>query len=445
MDFEQIREALEAAAREEGIDKYEIYFTSEQSMSAETLADEISSFAGKSESGVSFRCIVNGHMGMAATELFEREELYSLVRRARLNAEVIENDNLALIYQGSDKYADLPCRECESASAAEIKQLALDIQKRTYAESEYVTDGTQSAVVLESARYELANSEGLRLSSSVGLSAAYAVAVVNKDGEASDAFDAALGFDNTEALSKNAVSDALSTIGARSVPSGKYRVIINGKAMRSLLSSYASIFSGKMAALGLSLLAGKEGEQVAADCVTLVDDPHGENNPVPTAFDGEGVATYAKNVIENGVLRTLLYDISYAAAAGKESTGNGQRPSYASQVSIAPYCFYIKAGSYTDEQLLAQLGEGIYINEFKGLHAGADAVTGDFSIESSGYAVKNGKKTHAVKGFTVAGNFFELLGGICAVSSDLKLGLPSGFTTYGSPDVLVGEISVAGM
>ncbi len=445
MDFEKIREILTTAAEGEGLDKYEIYFTRDTGMSAETLGDEISSFSGKSESGVSFRCIVGGHMGMASTELFAEEELAMLVRRAKANAEVIENDNPAVIFAGSGSYAELPQKELTKATAAEIKQLALDIQKNTYAESEYVTDGTQSAVIFESAEYELANSEGLRLSSKVGVRAAYAVAVVNKDGEASDAFDAALGFEDTEELSKNAVADALSSVGAESVPSGKYRVIISGKTMRSLLATYTSVFSGKMAALGLSLLAGKENEKIAADCVTLTDDPHGENNPVPTAFDGEGVATYKKNVIENGTLKTLLYDISYAAAAGKESTGNGQRPSYASQVGISPYCFYIAAGECTDKELLESLGDGLYITELKGLHAGADAVTGDFSIESAGYEVKDGEKIRAVKGFTVAGNFFELLMDIVAISDNVKFGLPSGFTTYGAPDVLVQKISVAGM
>ena len=91
------------------------------------------------------------------------------------------------------------------------------------------------------------------------------------------------------------------------------------------------------------------------------------------------------------------------------------------------------------------MGDGIYVTELKGLHAGANAVTGDFSIESAGFLVENGKKTKAVKGFTVAGNFFDMLKNIEAVSDNVKFGIPSGFTVYGSPDVLLGEMSVAGV
>ncbi len=445
MSFEEIRRILEDTARKLRLDEYEIYFTEENSISVETLGDEISTFASGNTSGVNFRCVYGGHMGVASTELLTKDELTSLVMRAKDNASVIESDNAAVIFSGSEKYATLDKREFSMPSASEISSLALDIQRRTYAESEHVTDGTQSAVAAQYSRCELANSKGLRLSDEFGVKLTYAVAVVAKEGEASDAFEAKLGFENTAELSKKSVNSALSKIGAATVPSGKTNVIFEGRAMRSMLSAFSSAFSGKQACLGLSLLRGKEGERIAADCVTLVDDPHGEKNPIPRTFDGEGVATYPKNVIENGVLSTLLYDLTYAARAGKESTANGVRASYESQVYIAPYCFYIKGGEYTESELLQKLGDGIYVTELKGLHAGADCVTGDFSIESEGYLVKGGKLQGAVKGFTVAGNFFELLKNIEALADNVKLSLPSGFTSMGAPDTLVREISIAGV
>lgn len=445
MDFESLRNILEAEAKAKGIEEYEIYFTSSQSVSTETLADEISSFASGVGAGVSFRCVINGSIGNASTELFEESELRGLVARAAANAEVIESDSPAIIYAGSESYAKLCKPEIKMPSTAEIKDLALGIQRRTYAESELVTDGTQSGVFAGESRYELANSKGLRLSNTVSVSGAFVQAVVNKDGEAQEAFDFCTGYDDADALSSKCVKEAISKLGASDVPSGKYKIVIDGKQMRSLLSTFFSVFSGKNALLGLSLLAGKEGERVAAECVTVVDDPMMEGSTVTAAFDGEGVATYKKNVIENGVLNTLLYDLTYAAKAGKTSTANGQRGSYASQVNIAPFCFYIKEGTLTDAELLRKMGDGLYVTELKGLHAGADAVTGDFSIESAGYTVRNGKIGGAVKGFTVAGNFFELLRNIQDISNNVKFGLPSGLTTFGSPDVYLGEMSVAGV
>ena len=163
-----------------------------------------------------------------------------------------------------------------------------------------------------------------------------------------------------------------------------------------------------------------------------------------TSFDAEGVATYKKNVIENGVLKTLLYDLTNARKAGKESTGNAQRSSYADPVGIRPFSFDICPGDKTLDELFAQVGEGIYITNVKGLHAGTNEVTGDFSIESAGYRIENGKKGQAIKSFTMAGNFFEFLKQIEAVSDTLRCGAPFGFTIFGSPDVYVKNMSIAG-
>jgi PmbA protein len=90
------------------------------------------------------------------------------------------------------------------------------------------------------------------------------------------------------------------------------------------------------------------------------------------------------------------------------------------------------------------VGNGIYITEINGLHAGANPVSGDFSLQSAGFMIRDGKKCEAVKGFTVAGNFFELLKGITALGSKLERGVVTGFTGFCSPDVVVPDMSIAG-
>jgi PmbA protein len=94
--------------------------------------------------------------------------------------------------------------------------------------------------------------------------------------------------------------------------------------------------------------------------------------------------------------------------------------------------------------LLEQAGNGVYINALGGLHAGANVISGDFSLQSAGFLIENGKKTKAVKSFTVAGNFFDLLRQITALSDTVKLPMATGSTNYGSPSVLVEGLSIAG-
>ena len=446
MDFNSVKEYLFEAAKKAGLDEYEVYFMESDGISAETLKDEISSFSSTVSGGIGFRCIVNGKIGIASTELFTKEEMTELVERAKNNAKYIENDDKAIIFKGSPEYAKISPKNMATSDAAEIKSVALELIKKTYEQSEYITDGTQTYAVQEKTKMILANSHGLYLENEVGVCGALVQAVVAKDGESQYGGDIETGFDKEklEKMPKEAIDEALSKIGAKEIPSGKYDIIFDGKQMRALLSAFSSVFSGRNAYLGLSLLKGKEGEKIAAECLTLVDDPMYASSPMQTSFDGEGVATYKKNVIENGVLKTLLYDLASADKVGRESTGNGIRSSYASAVSISPYHFYIEGGEQSDEQLFENLDNGIYITELKGLHAGANAVTGDFSIESAGFEIKNGKIGSAIKSFTVAGNFFELIKNIEALSNNVKFGFPAGFTVFGAPNTLIRGCSVAG-
>jgi len=446
MNFDAVKNCLISAATEAGLDEYEIYFMESDGISAETLNGEISTFASELRGGIGFRCVVDGHMGIASTEFFTDDEMKELVQRAINNAKNIENDDKAIIYSGADSYKKPSLPDIEKIDAATLKKRALELLESTNAQSEFIAEGTQTGGASSNVRIKLMNSHGLELSAEMGACISYVQSVIQKDGESQYgvALESGLFGDKVDAMPEKATKEALEKVGAVEIPSGKYDIIIDGKQMKNLLATFSPIFSGRQANLGLSLLKGKENETVASSCVTIVDDPFYEGSPMQIGFDGEGVATYTKNVIENGVLKTLLYDIASADKVGKQSTGNGQRESYSSPVAVAPYHFYIVAGDKSDEELLSSLKDGLYITDLNGLHAGANAVTGDFSIESFGFLVENGKKTHAVKSFTVAGNFFDLLKNIEALSNEVKLGLATSLTVFGSPDALIRNMSVAG-
>ena len=305
-------------------------------------------------------------------------------------------------------------------------------------------EDTQTAAASFVAERMLFNSYGLELSNKIGNSYMMANAVVNNGEESVESFELSRGVetDAADELAQKAVDSAVSKLGAGKVKTGKYNIVFDARQMRSILSTFSPVFSAKNALLGLSLFAGKEGTKVAADCVTITDDAMRDGVALKTTFDGEGVATYRKDVIKDGVLTTLLYDLSTAKKCGKTTTANGHRGGGA--ISIAPFTMCIEAGSLTLDQLFETAENGIYVTEMKGFHAGADAVTGDFSIECAGFLIENGKKTVPVKTFTVAGNFFTLLQDICALSDEVSLPAASGFTTFGSPAVLVKDMSVAG-
>lgn len=447
MEFSKLKEKLKLVANTAGLTAYEIYYSNEKSIGAETLKDEISSFSSSSGAGISFRCIVDGKMGYASTELMNEEEMEALVFRAIDNAMHQDYDDEVFIYRGSKEYETVNAPAPVMPAASELKDAALAIQRNTYAASDKVTDGTQSSTFAFETTISISNSYGLELSNHVGNVGCFAESVVKDNEDSQFAYEMAQGIapENYADISRKATERALRKLGGSSIPSGKYNVVFSNRAAASLLSAFWGVFSAKNVQLGLSLLKDKEGQEIASKAVTVIDDPMREGCPIQTSFDSEGVAAHRKNVVENGVLNTLLYDLATAKKAGKESTGNGLRGGYSGAVGIAPFNFYLKPSEFSLDALFEKAGNGsIYVTELKGLHAGANSVTGDFSIESAGFLVEDGKEGKAIRSFTVAGNFFDLLKSVDAVGNDLHFGIPTGFTLFGAPSMLVKGMSVAG-
>lgn len=446
--FDSLKKIVREVSEKHGIKEYELYYTEESSISAETYRDEISSFSSSVGGMLLFRCIVDGRIGYASTQSMDEGEMENLVLRAAENAAVIEKDDEGIIYAGAPKEAYGKPAEYDFVmpGAAEIREEAMNCRNIMYAADPMVTDGTECGAYAGQNVIRLYNSNGLDLSSSVGNTGSFMAAVLDNGSEKQMTYDSiynSLGKDEDKKkeLAEKIAKNAKDKFGAGSVETGKYNIVFEDKQMKQILGTFLSAFYAENTQKGLSLLKGKVGEKIAADCITVTDDPFCEGNTMQIAFDGEGVPTRKKNVIENGVLKTLLYNLSTAKKDGVETTGNASRS--ASEIGTRAFSFYINPGVMTRDELLAKAGEGIFVTEMKGFHAGANAVTGDFSIESAGFMIKDGKIGARVKSFTVAGNFFDLLKQITDVGCELNMGGP-GFTQIASPDVLVPGMSVAG-
>ena len=446
MNFELLKAAIENEAKAQGVCEYEIYYMSSEELSVDTLNKQPNSFSSGNSGGICLRVLHDGKIGYASSELMEEEEMKALVSRAKDNAEATEKPDTVGIFKGSESYAEINNSDFNAKGAGELKRLTEELAEEIYKVSDKVTGGTATYGITAGFVVRLSNSHGLNLETECGINALQLQAVVCDEGKYESAYDIAElnGEVDLKALAAGVVEEALLKANAVTVESGKYSVVISAKQMRTLLSVYSSAFSAKMAQMGMSLLAGKEGEKIAADIVTITDDPMREGVSIQTNFDAEGVAAFRKSIVEGGVLKTLLHNRETAKVAGCESTGNGSKGSYASPVGISPYAFCLEAGEYSEEELFGMVGNGIYITELKGLHAGANPVTGDFSLESAGYKIVDGKKGEAIKTFTIAGNFFELIKSIAALSNKVEVAVTGGFTTFGAPAVLLHDVSVAG-
>ena len=447
MDFNAFKECVIARCKELGITEYELYYTSGESTSVGVFQDSISEFTASVDGGVCFRCIVGGKMGYASTEELSAEQAVAVVDKAADNAAVLESEEQVFLGEGGQEYEPLELKGYDLPSTEELVSTALAVQKKLYAANPAVIDGCQTETLAQRSEIAIYNSKGLDLHYENAISGVVAVAVVSDGKEMSNDFQIKLGkLDeiDTDTLTKKAADEAVLKMGGDVAPTGNYPVVFSPGAMASLLGVYSSIFSSEAAQKGLSKLSGREGEQVAASCVTIVDDPFHKDNPMPMNFDAEGSPTHCKNVVENGVFKTLLYNLKTAAVAGKKTTGNASKAGYDASVGVRPFTMYLAGGELTEEEVFAKAGEGVYITDLNGLHAGANPISGDFSLQSAGFMIKDGKKAEYVKSFTVAGNFYDLLKNIDCVASNVELPRAMGMTAFGSPSVLVDGLSVAG-
>ena len=447
MDFNGFKKAVIAKAESMGITEYELYYQCAESTSVSAFQHELNQFTSATEGGVCFRCIVNGHMGYASTEELSQTQAESIVERAADNAAVLESKEPVFLGEGGKTYAPLDFVPYDRPETDALIAKVLDTQEKLYQADPAVVDGCSTEGISERSEIAIYNSKGLDLHYENTITGLVVEAVVENDQEKANDYKIKLGkLDtiDTDDLTSKVAKSALRKLGGDVAPTAVCPVVFDPDAMSSLLATFSSVFSSEAAQKGLSRLGDKEGQTIASSVVTLVDDPFHKDNPMPINFDSEGSPTYRKNVIENGVLKTLLYNLKTAAVAGKETTGNASKGGYNAPVAVRPFTMYLAPGEFTEEELLEKAQNGVYINSLGGLHAGANPISGDFSLQSAGFLIENGKKTTPVKSFTVAGNFYELLNKITAVASNVELPSAFGKTAFGSPSVLVETLSVAG-
>ena len=446
MDKQQFMDRLLAEAKAQGIDPVEVYFSAGSSFSAGAMNGNIDSYKVSTRQGLGLRGMYQGKMGYASTQAFDEEAIKQLIEGVKEGALLREDEGAEEIYEGDAEYPTVVSYDETLAQVPATAKLdaVLAIEKAALESVDTVKqcEGTQLSTM--SGEVYLRNSYGLNLQHKDNAFIAYTGAIA-KDGDSTStgmAFKCGRDFAKLDVkkLGEEAAQEAASGLHAEPVPAGNYRMILRYDAMQSLLATFCGIFSAENAQQGLSLLKGREGEKIAADCVTLMDDPLLEGGFDSAPFDGEGVASKTKAVVENGVLKTLLHNRKTAKKQGVASTGNALRPGLSAPITVAPTNFFFKPGDKTLAELEADMSDGLVITDLSGLHAGANMTSGDFSLLSKGYLLKGGKRIQPVEQITIAGNFYDVLKNIRAIGSDLIF--PA--SGVGSSSVDVGTLTAAG-
>ncbi|HET9621660.1 MAG TPA: metallopeptidase TldD-related protein [Kofleriaceae bacterium] len=235
-----------------------------------------------------------------------------------------------------------------------------------------------------------------------------------------------------EAVGAEAARRVVRTIGSRKVETQKCAVVFDPEIARAMIGTVFTVANGSAFWRNSSYLVGKEGERVASELVTIVDDPLIPRATGSRPFDGDGRATRKNMVIDRGVLCPVLCD-TYSA----RKLGRPQSNCAAGRGGPTTSNFIMQAGSMTRQELLRSTSRGLYVTNLMGF--GFNPVTGDFSRGAAGFWIENGELTFPVSEVTIAANFDEILKRIDAVADDLELR-----TSTAAPTFRVSHMTLAG-
>lgn len=446
MDVAQFQQRLFAKGRETGCSNMEIYYEQVRSTTVRVSKGEIDAYTIKESGGLSFRGEFDGKMGYAYSEQIDERAIDYLIREARNNAEVMESKENDELFAGSPSYPELSTYSERLAHVAPqtLIDAAFEMESVAAKADTRIAMVRSSTVTISESEVLIANTQGLdcraKYSSAVG--SLSVVAREAGDTTTGEWYDFSLqDFDeiNFADIARRAAGEAVSKLNADTIASDNYPVIFRHDAASTLLNAYTSIFSAEAVDKDFSRLKGKLGEQVAGSNITLVDDPLMPHVPAQCAFDAEGHATRRNEIIKEGKLLTFLHNGKTAKKSGIDSTGHASKGGYRGKIGISPHNLYVEPGTASLEEMIANTDRGVMIVQLQGLHAGTNAISGEFSLSCIGFLIENGKVQRPVNQITVSGNLFNVLNEVEQIGKDLR------FTgKCNSPSLKVKSLTISG-
>lgn len=432
---------LEKKAKQNSLTLFQIALSDENNFEIQLQDQCVLKNNMENSSYLEFSVIQNGKRAVVSTDNFEPEMVDLLIFEALENLKTQEIDEEFFLFGGNANYHDVKpfvsdMQRFNRLNLADYLKKSENLAYEKYPQIEKVMSAFAYQIQRKSL---LKNSLGLNLSSQKNIAAA-GLSLRVKDGDLFKIAGDMVFFDKTEDFSPETLVDkaakrVLAKIGGLPAPHGKTNVVFENRVFADFLLLIAPIFGAYEAEKKYCKFTDCLGQKVAADCVTITDNPWLDYGMSTAAYDAEGVPTNPKNLIENGVLTHMLYNLSMAHQHQRQSTGNA-----AGGLKTKVFNLTLQAGQSSLDDLYQKAGEGVFVTSLQGAHVGLSLASGDFSFAAEGNLIENGKLSHPLNPFTLSGNIYDLLFAISDIANDSLFCYKNAI----SPSVLVENVCAIG-
>jgi PmbA protein len=436
------RVAVEAAEAGEAV---EAYAEESRRTEAKALRGEVEGLEFSESRGVGVRVIREARLGYAWAADPDADDIHEIVRSARENSALAASDEHNVLPEPAP-WRPIPelFREASAAVATEDKtRLALGLEARAISRDPRVTKIDEAQVGDAVSRVAIASTTGVEAEyqRTDAWCLAVTLAVEGDETQTGFSYRIARGLDELdwEAVADEAVERGARMLGAAKPDTARVPVVLDQFAAMSFLGVLAGALSADAVQKGRSLFAELVGEQVGAELFTLVDDGTNIEGPGAAPFDDEGVPSGRTELFTKGVLNGFLHNAYTAHRGETASTGNGKR-GYRTPPGVGTSNFYLDAGETSRDELFRLAEGGVLIQDVSGVHSGANPISGEFSVGATGLRISGGALGEALREMTIASTLPEMLKAITGVGDDLRF-----FSSVGTPSVLIGEMTLAGV
>jgi len=443
MDYKKLTEELVQKCLKKGAASAEVYLELVRNLTINVLKGEIEIIQEASSAGVGFRVIVDGKLGFShcndLNDIALEDTLGRAIEFAKLTT--ADKDNILPDNKTFNPVADLYDPEISKIPMDRKINMTLELEKLAMAHPGISKSSGASYGEGESEVF-ISNSNGI--AKTARSSGCYlGVSVVAEKGEQKNTGDEGCSrvffadLKPLQEIADKAAGKAISLLDPVEVKTQRASVIFDPEVGAALLGGVIEAIDGERINQGASFLKDTLNNKFASELLTIIDDGTLPKGLASTPFDGEGVSTGKRILIEKGVLKSFIHNTISAKRAGLTSTGNASRGGYSSLPGIGTHNISVEPGSHSREDIIGATKAGLFLKEVTGY--GIDPVSGNFSGGASGLWIENGRIAFPVKGLTIAGSAQEILNGIDMMGRDIDRNL-----TFASPTFRVREMQIGG-